>query len=202
LNSNAPSTRRRRRPERTAEAERTPRPRPTPIDIDDAPQEAVRTDATWADLGVPAELIDCLEAQGLDTPFPIQVATLPDTMKGKDVLGRGRTGSGKTLAFGLPLVARLQGGKRTPKQVRALVLVPTRELANQVLAVIEPLAAAAGLSATTVFGGVGQGPQVKALSRGVDILFPCPGRLEDPIQQRYCDLRAVELTVLDDADHM
>jgi superfamily II DNA/RNA helicase len=202
LNSNAPSTRRRRRPERPAAAERTPRPRSNSIDIDEAPQETVRTDATWADLGVPAKLIDCLEAQGLDTPFPIQVATLPDTMKGKDVLGRGRTGSGKTLAFGLPLVARLQGGKRTPKQARAVVLVPTRELANQVLAVIEPLAAAAGLSATTVFGGVGQGPQVKALARGVDILIACPGRLEDLIQQRHCDLRAVEITVLDEADHM
>ena len=202
MNSNAPSTRRRRRPERPAAAERTPRPHTKAVDIDEAPQATLRTDATWVDLGVPADLVDALEAQGLDTPFPIQVATLPDTLQGKDVLGRGRTGSGKTLAFGLPLVARLRGGKRTPKQARALVLVPTRELANQVLAVIEPLAAAAGLSATTVFGGVGQGPQVKALARGVDILIACPGRLEDLINQRHCDLRAVEITVLDEADHM
>ena len=202
MNSNAPSTRRRRPPQRAAVAERTPRPIAAVTNIDEAPQVTLRTDATWADLGVPAKLIDALEAQGLDTPFPIQVATLPDTLKGKDVLGRGRTGSGKTLAFGLPLVARLQGGKRTPKQARALVLVPTRELANQVLAVIEPLAFASGLTATTVFGGVGQGPQVKALSRGVDILIACPGRLEDLINQRHCDLRAVEITVLDEADHM
>jgi superfamily II DNA/RNA helicase len=158
--------------------------------------------ASWADLGVPKNLIAPLEAQGLDTPFPIQIATLPDTLAGKDVLGRGRTGSGKTLAFSLPLVARLQGGRRAPKQARALVLVPTRELANQVLAVIEPLAFAANLTATTVFGGVGQGPQVKALSRGVDILIACPGRLEDLIKQRHCDLRHVEITILDEADHM
>src|SRR5439155_15203943 len=107
----------------------------------------------------------------------IQVATLPDTLAGRDVLGRGRTGSGKTLAFGLPLVARLAGGIRRPRQPRALVLVPTRELANQVLAVIEPLARSAGLTSTVVFGGVGQNPQVQALSRGVDILIACPGRL-------------------------
>ena len=199
MNSNAPSPRHRRRPERAKAPTPTPR-RPTLAD--DAPQAPLRTDATWADLGVPVDFVRALEAQGLDRPFPIQVATLPDTLEGKDVLGRGRTGSGKTLAFSLPLVARLRGGQRTPKQARALVLVPTRELANQVLAVVEPLAAAAGLTATTVFGGVGQGPQVKALSRGVDILIACPGRLEDLIQQRHCDLRGVEITVLDEADHM
>jgi superfamily II DNA/RNA helicase len=202
VNSNAPSTRRRRRPERPAAVERTPRqPRPT-VSIEDAPAAEVRTDATWAELGVPKKLIECLEAQGLDAPFPIQVATLPDTMQGKDVLGRGRTGSGKTLAFSLPLVARLMGGKRTPKQARSVVLVPTRELANQVHAVVAPLAAAANLTSTVVIGGVGQVPQVKALSKGVDILIACPGRLEDLIKQRHCDLRQVEITVLDEADHM
>jgi superfamily II DNA/RNA helicase len=200
LNSNAPSTRRRRRPERPA-AERTVRSHVNVID-DDAPAVELRTDATWADLGVPERLIACLEHQGLTDPFPIQVATLPDTMRGTDVLGRGRTGSGKTLAFSLPLVARLQGGRRVSRQARALILVPTRELANQVLAVIDPLARAVGLRSTTVFGGVGQHPQVKALANGVDILIACPGRLEDLIKQRHCDLSGVEITVLDEADHM
>ncbi len=153
-------------------------------------------------MGVPAWLVAPLAQQGIEAPFPIQVATLPDTLAGRDVLGRGRTGSGKTLAFSLPLVARLAGGARRPRQARALVLVPTRELANQVLAVVKPLAETAGLTATVVFGGVGQNPQVRALSRGVDILIACPGRLEDLIGQRHCDLSAVELTVIDEADHM
>jgi superfamily II DNA/RNA helicase len=157
---------------------------------------------TFEELQVPARLIAALAKQGIDAPFPIQVATLPDTLAGRDVLGRGRTGSGKTLAFSLPMVARLSGGTRRPKQARALVLVPTRELANQVLAVVQPLAETAGLTATVVFGGVGQNPQVRALSRGVDILIACPGRLEDLIGQRHCDLSAVEITVLDEADHM
>jgi superfamily II DNA/RNA helicase len=157
---------------------------------------------SFADLGVPEWLAAPLVRQGIETPFPIQVATLPDTLAGRDVLGRGRTGSGKTLAFTLPLVARLAGGHRRPRQARALVLVPTRELANQVLAVVGPLAETAGLTAAVVFGGVGQNPQVKALARGVDVLIACPGRLEDLIGQRHCDLSAVEVTVVDEADHM
>jgi superfamily II DNA/RNA helicase len=157
---------------------------------------------TFADLGVPAALCAELAAQGIELPFPIQAATLPDTLAGKDVLGRGRTGSGKTLAFSLPLVARLSGGRRTPKQARSLVLVPTRELANQVLAVVKPLAKAQGLTTAVVFGGVGQMPQVKALAPGVDVLIACPGRLEDLISQGCADLSAVEVTILDEADHM
>jgi superfamily II DNA/RNA helicase len=159
---------------------------------------------TFAALGVPAPLVEALAADGITAPFPIQVATLPDTLAGRDVLGRGRTGSGKTLAFSLPLVARLAaaGSRRQPKRPRALVLVPTRELANQVLAVVDPLARALGLTATTVFGGVGQNPQVQALARGVDVLIACPGRLEDLIGQGHADLGAVEVTVLDEADHM
>jgi superfamily II DNA/RNA helicase len=153
-------------------------------------------------VGVPDWLVLPLAQQGIEAPFPIQVATLPDTLAGRDVLGRGRTGSGKTLAFGLPLVARLAGGNRRPRQARALVLVPTRELANQVLAVVRPLAQTAGLTATVVFGGVGQNPQVRALAQGVDVLIACPGRLEDLISQRLCDLSAVEVTVIDEADHM
>ena len=157
---------------------------------------------TFTALGVPAPLVDVLARQGIADPFPIQVATLPDTLAGRDVLGRGRTGSGKTLAFALPIVARLRAGTRRPRQARCLVLVPTRELANQVLAVVEPLAAAVGLTSTVVFGGVGQNPQVKALARGVDVLIACPGRLEDLIGQGFCDLSAVEITILDEADHM
>jgi superfamily II DNA/RNA helicase len=161
-----------------------------------------RSGAGFADLGVPESLVASLARLGIDAPFPIQTATLPDSLAGRDVLGRGRTGSGKTLAFGLPLVTRLVGGTRRPKQARSLVLVPTRELANQVLAVIGPLARAAGLTSTVVFGGVGQNPQVKALAPGVDVLIACPGRLEDLIGQGFCDLSGVEITVLDEADHM
>ncbi|MGZ6793928.1 MAG: DEAD/DEAH box helicase, partial [Mycobacteriales bacterium] len=157
---------------------------------------------TFADLGVPAPLASALAATGITSPFPIQVATLPDTLAGKDVLGRGRTGSGKTLAFSLPLVANLTGGTRRPRQARSLVLVPTRELANQVLAVVQPLAQAAGLTTAVVFGGVGQNPQVKALAPGVDVLIACPGRLEDLINQGFADLSGVEITILDEADHM
>ncbi len=167
-----------------------------------APAPRVEVALSFADLGVPASLVAALDAQGIGTPFPIQVATLPDTLAGRDVLGRGRTGSGKTLAFAIPVVARLAGGGRRARQPRSLILVPTRELANQVLAVVEPLARAVGLSATVVYGGVGQSPQVKALARGVDVLIACPGRLEDLVGQRLCDLSAVEVTVLDEADHM
>ncbi len=157
---------------------------------------------TFPSLGVPAILCAELDRQGLLSPFPIQAATLPDTLAGKDVLGRGKTGSGKTLAFSLPLVARLVGGKRTPRQARSLILVPTRELANQVMEVVKPLAYAAHLTTAVVFGGVGQSPQVKALSAGVDVLIACPGRLEDLIGQGFVDLSAVEITILDEADHM
>jgi superfamily II DNA/RNA helicase len=160
------------------------------------------TTTTFAALGVPAPLCAELVRQGIETPFPIQAATLPDTLAGKDVLGRGRTGSGKTLAFSLPLVARLAGGKRVSRQPRSLILVPTRELANQVLAVVKPLAQSVHLTTAVVFGGVGQQPQVKATAPGVDVLIACPGRLEDLIQQGFIDLSAVEITILDEADHM
>jgi superfamily II DNA/RNA helicase len=162
------------------------------------------TDTTFEALGVPAPLVEVLSASGITAPFPIQVATLPDTLAGRDVLGRGRTGSGKTLAFSIPLVARLAAStsKRQPKRPRALILVPTRELANQVAAVVDPLARALGMKTTTIFGGVGQNPQVQALAGGIDVLIACPGRLEDLIGQGHADLGAVEITILDEADHM
>ncbi|MFP5360210.1 MAG: DEAD/DEAH box helicase, partial [Actinomycetes bacterium] len=162
------------------------------------------TSTTFAELGVPTHLTDVLEREGKTHAFPIQVDTLPDTLAGRDVLGRGRTGSGKTLAFSLPMVARLgqAGGRARPGKPRALVLAPTRELATQIDAVIAPLAAAYGLTTTTIFGGVSQHRQEQALGRGVDIVVACPGRLEDLMRQRHVSLDAVEITVLDEADHM
>ncbi|WP_249932901.1 DEAD/DEAH box helicase [Blastococcus sp. CCUG 61487] len=162
------------------------------------------TDTTFEALGAPAPLVEVLTGSGITAPFPIQVATLPDSLGGRDVLGRGRTGSGKTLAFSIPLVARLAASdsKRQPKRPRSLILVPTRELANQVAAVVDPMARALGMRTTTIFGGVGQNPQVQALAQGVDVVIACPGRLEDLIGQGHCDLGAVEITILDEADHM
>jgi superfamily II DNA/RNA helicase len=158
---------------------------------------------TFVDLGVPADLAATLEARGITLPTPIQAATLPDSLAGRDVLGRGRTGSGKTYAFLLPLVARLGRGKRAEaRKPRALVLAPTRELVTQIKESLEPMAAAYGLKVQTVFGGVGQRPQVEGLRAGADIVLACPGRLEDLISQGACSLDAVEVTVLDEADHM
>ena len=159
---------------------------------------------SFTDLGVPASLTRVLAAHDITAPTPIQAATLPDSLAGRDVLGRGRTGSGKTLAFALPVVSRLAAAttRRTTKRPRALVLAPTRELATQINAAFAPLAKAAGLTTTTVFGGVGQNPQVRALRDGVDVVIACPGRLEDLIGQGFADLSSVEVTVLDEADHM
>jgi len=158
---------------------------------------------SFTDLGVPARLNAVLAATGIDTPTPIQHATLPDALAGRDLLGRGRTGSGKTLAFLLPIVARLTDGTRPRAGApRALILAPTRELVGQIDAALRPLAEAAGLTSRTVFGGVGQGPQVTAIRRGVDIVVACPGRLEDLMEQGHCSLSRVEITVLDEADHM
>lgn len=158
----------------------------------------------FAELGVPSSLVQVLDQQGITTPTPIQAATLPDSLAGRDVLGRGRTGSGKTYAFLLPLVARLDASKlpAMPRKPRALILAPTRELVGQIEASLAPLARATGLTTRTIFGGVGQNPQVTALKKGVDIVIACPGRLEDLMGQGYADLSAVEVTVLDEADHM
>ncbi|MFL6089861.1 MAG: DEAD/DEAH box helicase [Aeromicrobium sp.] len=152
---------------------------------------------------MPARLATVLSRLDIETPTPIQAATLPDSLAGRDVLGRGRTGSGKTYAFLLPVVARLSDGRKPrPGAPRALILAPTRELVGQIEAALAPLAAAAGLTSRTIFGGVGQNPQVTALRKGVDIVVACPGRLEDLIQQGCCSLADVQITVLDEADHM
>ena len=159
-------------------------------------------ETTFADLGVPAPLVQALTADGLTHPFPIQVQTLPDTLAGRDVLGRGKTGSGKTLAFSIPLVARLAQHKRVPGQPAGLVLAPTRELATQITAALTPLADAFGLKVTTIFGGVPQSRQERALKAGVDIVVACPGRLEDLMRQKHIRLDSVQITVIDEADHM
>lgn len=161
---------------------------------------------TFAALGVPTELVKSLSAQGIIDAFPIQVETLPDTLKGRDVLGRGRTGSGKTLAFALPMVARLAereaAYRRRPGRPLGLVLAPTRELATQINNVIAPLAEKMGLNTTVIYGGVAQQRQERALRAGVDIVIACPGRLEDLMKQKIITLDGVEITVLDEADHM
>ncbi len=172
-----------------------------------APPTFMATSAsnTFVSLGVPHALAEVLAGQGKTEAFPIQADTLPDTLIGRDVLGRGKTGSGKTLAFSIPMVARLAGqlpGNRKPGRPRGLILAPTRELATQIAAAIEPLAAAYRLSVTTIFGGVSQNRQVSALKGGVDIVVACPGRLEDLMKQRHVSLDGVQITVLDEADHL
>ncbi|GAA3928089.1 DEAD/DEAH box helicase [Microbacterium soli] len=159
---------------------------------------------SFLSLGVPAVLADVLAADGKTDAFAIQRDTLPDSLAGRDVLGRGRTGSGKTIAFALPLVARLaaSGHRTRAARPRGLVLAPTRELASQIAGAVAPLAAAVGLRVTTVFGGVSQRPQEQALRAGVDIVVACPGRLEDLMKQGVVSLDAVEIAVLDEADHM
>ena len=157
---------------------------------------------SFAELGVPGPLLGVLAGAGITVPFPIQAATLPDAFAGRDILGRGRTGSGKTLAFSIPLVAGLADGFTSAGRPRGLVLVPTRELASQVQAVLVPLARATGLTVATIFGGIGQKAQVAALRNRADIVVACPGRLADLIEQGHCHLGDVEISVLDEADHM
>ncbi|HEU5471293.1 MAG TPA: DEAD/DEAH box helicase [Actinophytocola sp.] len=161
-------------------------------------------DPTFALFGLPLRLVKALAARGITAPFPIQAATLPDALAGRDVLGRGRTGSGKTYAFALPVLARLAAAPtvREPGRPRALILAPTRELAQQIDASVAPLAKALGLRTLTVFGGVRPNPQIAALRAGVDIVIACPGRLGDHLSAGHARLDAVEITVLDEADHM
>ncbi|MDX6320790.1 MAG: hypothetical protein QOF52_648 [Propionibacteriaceae bacterium] len=154
----------------------------------------------FAALGLPEPLVAALQSQGITEPFPIQAATIPDALTGRDVLGRGQTGSGKTLGFGLPMLARLSGSHgKTP---RGIVLVPTRELAMQVADVIAPLAKTVGMSVTLIAGGMSYTPQLRAFQRGVDIVVATPGRLIDLLEQGAVDLSKVEVAVLDEADHM
>jgi len=164
----------------------------------------VSSDTTFASLGVPESLTSILAASDITTPTPIQAATLPDSLAGRDVLGRGRTGSGKTYAFLLPLLTRLAASKtsRQSRKPRALIVAPTRELVSQIEAALTPLARPLGIKSMTIFGGVGQNPQVSALRAGVDVVVACPGRLEDLMSQGALTLDAIEITILDEADHM
>jgi superfamily II DNA/RNA helicase len=157
--------------------------------------------APFADLGLPNRLVRALHDSGMQEAFPIQAATIPDALTGRDVLGRGQTGSGKTLAFGLPLLA-LQTENARPMRPRGLVLVPTRELATQVTDSLKPLAKALGLYVREVVGGTSFNRQVDTLRRGVDVLVATPGRLADHVRQGTCDLSEVERTALDEADQM
>jgi superfamily II DNA/RNA helicase len=159
---------------------------------------------SFAELGLPAVLCRALADQGITAPFPIQAATMRDAAAGRDVLGRGRTGSGKTLAFVLPVLMRLAESNvpRKSGRPRALILAPTRELASQIHAAMAPLAQRLSLRTTTVFGGVAAGPQISALRQGIDVLVACPGRLGDHIDSRHASLDSVEITVIDEADHM
>jgi superfamily II DNA/RNA helicase len=154
----------------------------------------------FTDLGVPADLAAVLSRKGIDAPFPIQAATVPDALAGRDVLGKAPTGSGKTIAFGLAVAARVGAAK--PGRPTALILAPTRELAEQIRREVEPLAAARGRRTAAVYGGTGYGAQISAMRKGVDILVACPGRLEDLIQRRDVNLADVEIAVIDEADRM
>ncbi|GGR23841.1 DEAD/DEAH box helicase [Streptomyces roseolus] len=180
---------------------------PRPAAEDDFTQHAGSTPAlpavdSFDALGLPPAVRELLTAQGVVTPFPIQAATLPNALAGRDVLGRGRTGSGKTLAFGLPLLVRLAGRRAEARKPRALVLVPTRELAQQVTDALAPYAAALGLRLATVVGGMSIGRQATALRDGAEVVIATPGRLLDLVERKDARLDRVEIAVLDEADRM
>ncbi len=167
-------------------------------------QEAVAVkEVTFGDLGLPRDLVSALGRQGINIPFDIQAATIPDALSGRDVLGRGQTGSGKTLAFGLPVLARIAtSGRAQPHRPKALILVPTRELAMQVNDSLVPLGRSLGVFLKTAVGGVPYDRQMDALRRGVEIMVATPGRLKDLIERGACSLDQIQITVLDEADQM
>ncbi|MEV5547972.1 DEAD/DEAH box helicase, partial [Streptomyces sp. NPDC052309] len=176
----------------------------TPETVETTGNEAAEAapEITFADLGLPEGVVRKLAQNGVTTPFPIQAATIPDALAGKDILGRGRTGSGKTLSFGLPTLATLAGGRTEKKKPRAVILTPTRELAMQVADALQPYGDVVGLRMKVVCGGTSMGNQIYALEKGVDILVATPGRLRDIINRGACSLENVEIAVLDEADQM
>ncbi|MBO1337371.1 DEAD/DEAH box helicase [Streptomyces sp. VRA16 Mangrove soil] len=174
----------------------------TTVEHDENGAEGDEPTITFADLGLPEGVVRKLAQNGVTTPFPIQAATIPDALAGKDILGRGRTGSGKTLSFGLPTLARLAGGRTEKHKPRAVILTPTRELAMQVADALQPYGDQVGLKMKVVCGGTSMGNQIYALERGVDILVATPGRLRDLINRGAADLSEVEVAVLDEADQM
>ncbi|MFE4923123.1 DEAD/DEAH box helicase, partial [Streptomyces sp. NPDC056661] len=168
----------------------------------DADSEDAEPTVTFGDLGLPEGIVRKLAQNGVTAPFPIQAATIPDALAGKDILGRGRTGSGKTLSFGLPTLATLAGGHTEKKKPRAVILTPTRELAMQVADALQPYGDVLGLKMKVVCGGTSMGNQIYALERGVDVLVATPGRLRDIINRGACSLENVQVAVLDEADQM
>ncbi|HEU5026232.1 MAG TPA: DEAD/DEAH box helicase [Spirillospora sp.] len=187
----------RRRPAKAANARQD-----TEFALPETRTPALPPVAAFAELPMPPRLLAALAAQGVTDPFPIQAATLPDAIAGRDVLGRGRTGSGKTLAFGLAVLTRTAGRRAEPRAPLALVLVPTRELAQQVTDALAPYADAVGLRTATVVGGMPISRQANALKRGVDVLIATPGRLADLVERGDCRLGEVRTSVLDEADQM
>ncbi|MFD6035995.1 DEAD/DEAH box helicase [Streptomyces griseoincarnatus] len=171
-------------------------------DTDTTAAATAAPEMTFADLGLPEGVVRKLAQNGVTTPFPIQAATIPDALAGKDILGRGRTGSGKTLSFGLPTLAQLAGGRTEKHKPRAVILTPTRELAMQVADALQPYGDVLGLKMKVVCGGTSMGNQIYALERGVDVLVATPGRLRDIINRGACSLENVEIAVLDEADQM
>ncbi|MFG2026953.1 DEAD/DEAH box helicase [Streptomyces sp. NPDC048825] len=174
------------------------------VDVTDAAEAAEQEtpEVTFGDLGLPDGVVRKLAQNGVTVPFPIQAATIPDALAGKDILGRGRTGSGKTLSFGLPLLAQLSGGHTEKKKPRGIILTPTRELAMQVADALQPYGDVLGLKMKVVCGGTSMGNQIYALERGVDILVATPGRLRDIISRGACSLENVQVAVIDEADQM
>ncbi|MGW7288421.1 DEAD/DEAH box helicase [Streptomyces sp. NPDC054847] len=170
--------------------------------VAEAAEAAEEPQTTFAELGLPEGVVRKLAQNGVTTPFPIQAATIPDALAGKDILGRGRTGSGKTLSFGLPTLATLAGGHTEKKKPRAIILTPTRELAMQVADALQPYGDVLGLKMKVVCGGTSMGNQIYALERGVDVLVATPGRLRDIINRGACSLENVQVAVLDEADQM
>ncbi|MBQ0976041.1 DEAD/DEAH box helicase [Streptomyces sp. RK31] len=171
-------------------------------DTDTTAAGTAAPEITFADLGLPEGVVRKLAQNGVTSPFPIQAATIPDALAGKDILGRGRTGSGKTLSFGLPTLAQLAGGRTEKHKPRAVILTPTRELAMQVADALQPYGDVLGLKMKVVCGGTSMGNQIYALERGVDVLVATPGRLRDIINRGACSLENVEIAVLDEADQM
>ncbi len=163
-------------------------------------QEHLTTTATFSELGVPDDLVEVLDEQGITAPFPIQALSIPDALEGRDICGRAKTGSGKTLAFGLPIVDRLH--EADPKKPIALVLVPTRELCVQVSEALAPLCKARGFSLLSIYGGVSMKNQVDALNRGVEVVVATPGRLLDLADRGALSIGEVEMVVIDEADQM
>ncbi|UUU23271.1 DEAD/DEAH box helicase [Streptomyces sp. DSM 40750] len=170
--------------------------------IEDVSVEEAAPEVTFATLGLPDGIVRKLAQNGVTVPFPIQAATIPDALAGKDILGRGRTGSGKTLSFGLPALASLAGGRSEKHKPRAVILTPTRELAMQVADALQPYGDVLGLKMKVVCGGTSMGNQIYALERGVDVLVATPGRLRDIINRGACSLENVQVAVLDEADQM